>query len=435
MTSCKLSLGWVLVTTFSMSCLGLQNGAGLKPPLGWSTWKTCGDRGCVHDYCDEMEVKEVAEAMIQNGMLDLGYEFVLLDDCWAMGRDPDTNVLVEDPERFPSGMAKLSEWLHERNMKFGLYTSIGNETCSSGGRDIVVPGSEGFFELDAKTFADWQVDYVKLDFCGNMKDPLYGLPRGKAYHEEFASALVGAQGDGSRPIFLEVVAGYWFARDEVAGIANSWRFCEDHHDDWGSTKEALLCLKSQRNRWADVEGMPGGWPYLDLSMVGGEGCGGEEDYVAHCPKQTDDNYKVEWATWGLMQSPIIVSTDVREMTEIMEKAILNQELIQYHQDVDCPGGGLIRHGGDGDEFLFGRQVGESCKDWLIVAVNFGRKGDVNIVVDMGRDLGWAEGTGEVKVRDLWEGEDIGVVEEEEFEVKVGVGGCEVLLFQRWGEEE
>ena len=150
------------MTILATFCLGLQNGAGERPPLGWSTWKTCGDVGCVHDYCDEKEVKAVAEAIIKNGMLDLGYEFVLLDDCWAMGRDVNTNVLLEDPERFPSGMAKLAKWLHSRNMKFGLYTSIGNETCSSGGRDIIVPGSEGFFELDAKTFADWQVDYVKV---------------------------------------------------------------------------------------------------------------------------------------------------------------------------------------------------------------------------------------------------------------------------------
>jgi len=265
-----------------------------------------------------------------------------------------------------------------------------------------------------------------------MKDPAYGLPRGKVYHEEFAKALVKAQGE-ARPIFLEVVAGYWFARDDVADISNSWRFCEDHHDDWESTMEALTCLKSQRNRWVEVEGRPGGWPYLDLSMVGGEGCQGEEDYVAHCPKQTDDNYKVEWATWGVMQSPIIVSTDVREMTEIMEKAILNQELIQYHQDVDCPGGRLIRHEGVREEFLFGRQVGKACGDWLIVAVNFGGKGaKINVVVDMEKDLGWGEGTGEVNVRDVWEGEDIGVVEEgeEEFEVTVRAGGCEVLLFKR-----
>jgi alpha-galactosidase len=280
----------------------LENGAGLKPPLGWSTWKTCGDTACTHDYCDEYEVKSVASAMISTGMLNLGYEYVLLDDCWAMGRDEVSKVLLPDPERFPSGMDGLADWLHARGMKFGIYTSVGNETCSSGGRDIVVPGSEGHFDLDARTFAGWQVDYVKLDYCGNMKNPAYGLPRGKAYHEEFASALLEAQGDsGGRPIFLEVVAGYWFAREEVAGIANGWRFCEDHHDDFGSTEEALMCLKSQRNEWVDVEGKPGGWPYLDLSMIGGEGCRGDDKYVAHCPKQTDGNYKVEWSIWGLMQ--------------------------------------------------------------------------------------------------------------------------------------
>lgn len=94
----------------------------------------------------------------------MGYEYVNLDDCWAYSRDPVTHELTWDAERFPSGMPGLADWLHERGFKFGIYTSVGDSTCSSGGRPITVPGSEGFFEIDAQTFANWGIDYLKMDW-------------------------------------------------------------------------------------------------------------------------------------------------------------------------------------------------------------------------------------------------------------------------------
>jgi alpha-galactosidase len=115
--------------------------------------------------------------MMENGMLSLGWNYLNLDDCWAYTRDNTTNQLTWDPDRFPSGIPYLTNWLHERGFKFGLYTSIGDETCSSGGRPIDIPGSEGYYDQDAQTFADWGVDYVKLDWCGDVKDHFvyYGL--------------------------------------------------------------------------------------------------------------------------------------------------------------------------------------------------------------------------------------------------------------------
>jgi alpha-galactosidase len=97
----------------------MDNGLGLTPPLGWNTWKTCGDADCTHDYCDEHEVKTAAQAMAvrggglgvllsirltpslaqDNGMQALGYVYVNLDDCWAYSRDNVTNQLTWDTER------------------------------------------------------------------------------------------------------------------------------------------------------------------------------------------------------------------------------------------------------------------------------------------------------------------------------------------------
>jgi alpha-galactosidase len=164
----------------------LNNGLGRTPPLGWSTWLTCEDAACTHDYCDENEVKSAATAMQTSGMQEIGWNYVILDDCWAYARDPSSSVLTWDPDRFPSGMPALASWLHERNFSFGLYTSAGNETCSSGGRPITVPGSKGHYPLDTKTFASWGVDYVKLDWCGDVKDQFL---LGKPLHEQVYSIL------------------------------------------------------------------------------------------------------------------------------------------------------------------------------------------------------------------------------------------------------
>jgi alpha-galactosidase len=140
-------------------------------------------QACTHDYCDEYEVKANAQAMLDNGMHAIGFEYVLLDDCWGYGRDPATNQLQWDNDRFPSGMPALADWLHERGLKFGLYTSLGDETCNSGGHPFPIPGSEGYFEIDAQTFASWGVDHVKMDWCGDVKDQFFidGYKHGKDY--------------------------------------------------------------------------------------------------------------------------------------------------------------------------------------------------------------------------------------------------------------
>ena len=104
---------------------------GRVPPLGWSSWKTCGDAACTHDYCDEEEVKSTALAMLSNGMANLDWNYLLLDDCWASPeRNSTSGALTWDKGRFPSGIPDLVSWLHARGLRFGLYTSAGNQTCS-----------------------------------------------------------------------------------------------------------------------------------------------------------------------------------------------------------------------------------------------------------------------------------------------------------------
>jgi len=391
---------------------GLDNGAGKTPPLGWNTWKTCGDPTCGHDICNEAEIKSVAQAMQDNGMQSLGWNYVNLDDCWALKRNETDDTLEWDPERFPSGMPTLIDWLHEKGFKFGLYTSAGNETCSSGGRPNAVPGSRHHYDLDATTFADWGVDYIKLDWCGDIKDEIW---TGHAAHQQFAEAVLAT----NRSMFLEVVAGYWFYLGDISDVANSWRFCEDHKDEWKSTNEAISCRVSQVH---NATGKPGGWAFMDFLNTGGEGC---TPFTApHCPGQTDDEYRTEFAVWSITQSPMIVSTDVRNMTAVMNETLLNQELVEIHQNTSTPPGHLLGEwpcDEPGHCLIWGRRLDEDGSDWLVALTNSGSK-EHTIGVEW-TSLGW-EASASADIRDMWNHTDIGSTTKS-FETQVPTHGTAV----------
>src|ERR1700726_434590 len=122
------------------------------PPMGWNSWNKFG--------CNVSEdlIRQIADAMVASGMKDAGYQYVVIDDCWQVGRDRNGNI-VADPKHFPSGMKALADYVHAKGLKFGLYSDAGTKTCQ--GR----PGSRGYEFQDARQYAAWGVDYLKYDWC------------------------------------------------------------------------------------------------------------------------------------------------------------------------------------------------------------------------------------------------------------------------------
>jgi hypothetical protein len=124
--------------------------------FGLNYFRCTNDLCGLRDRCSEFEVRNKADAMVEQGMLQYGYKWILLDDCWAdHSRDAD-GKLQPNPYQFPSGMKNLARYLHAKGLKLGLYTCVGTETCKKNR-----PGSYGNYELDAQTFADWGVDMVR----------------------------------------------------------------------------------------------------------------------------------------------------------------------------------------------------------------------------------------------------------------------------------
>ena len=123
------------------------------PPMGWNTWNA------FQCECSEALVRETADAMVASGMRDAGYAYLVIDDCWAKKERDLNGNLVADPVKFPGGMKALAAYVHAKGLKFGIYGCAGSKTCAG------YPGGRGHEFQDARTYASWDVDYLKYDWC------------------------------------------------------------------------------------------------------------------------------------------------------------------------------------------------------------------------------------------------------------------------------
>ena len=327
----------------------------LRPLLGWESWCSVGP--CRTDLCTERQVMETVRALRTTGLFAKGYKWVVLDNCWHPTRSAKGR-LVPDPDRFPSGMKHLAGYVHGHGMKFGLYTSAGARTC----HHAWAPGSYGHFDTDARTFASWKLDYVKLDWCDRRT-------RREAAHFNLSRAL-NATG---RPVVLELCRGPYIYRDEwgyARDVAQIWRAARDHHDDFASTlKQAprRVVFRSSPRRRRDPRSSPRrhrdppsqvaalenatrlsgphGWAYGDILMTGGQGCSTRSGLVdpytgimadpskpSHCPKQSEAEYRTEVTLYAILQSPLFLGTDPRNFTKLMADLLLNDDMLFVNQD-------------------------------------------------------------------------------------------------------
>lgn len=159
-----------------------DNGAALTPPMGWSSWNA------FHGNINENLIKETADAMKKSGLLEAGYCYVNLDDCWQSSMRDANGRLQGDLKTFPSGIKSLVKELNKKGFKAGIYSSNGTLTCED------LPASLYNERIDAETFAEWGIEYFKYDFCHNEKIPMEA--------PSFDSIIITAK-DGAQEIKLE----------------------------------------------------------------------------------------------------------------------------------------------------------------------------------------------------------------------------------------
>src|SRR6266700_2680434 len=182
----KLCLSIFFALSLSAAALAQGNavskGLALTPPMGWNSWNKF---AC--NVSDDL-VRGMADAMVKSGMKDAGYQYMVIDDCWQVTRDENGNI-VADPQRFPSGIKALADYVHSLGLKFGIYSDAGTMTCQKR------PGGLGHEYQDALTYASWGVDYLKYDWCNTLT--------GQDARASYANmrAALGASG---RPIVLSI---------------------------------------------------------------------------------------------------------------------------------------------------------------------------------------------------------------------------------------
>ncbi|MFF3488263.1 NPCBM/NEW2 domain-containing protein [Streptomyces sp. NPDC002701] len=273
----------------------------LTPPMGFNNWNST---QCRAEFDEEM-VKGIADIFVDKGLKDAGYEYVNLDDCWALpARDAD-GKLVPDPARFPSGIKAVADYVHAKGLKLGIYTSAGTKTCNDAG----FPGGLGHEYSDARQFADWGVDYLKYDNCNNQ-----GVDARQRY-TTMRDALKAASATTGRPIVYSICEwGENKPWEWAADIGQLWRTTGDISDNWGS----MLSIMKQNLPLARYAG-PGHWNDPDMLEVGNGG-------------MTNTEYRTHFSMWSVMAAPLLIGSDLRSASDETFEILGNEEVIAVDQD-------------------------------------------------------------------------------------------------------
>ena len=198
-----------------------DDGLALTPPMGFNNWNST---FCGAQFNEEM-VKGIADLFVEKGLKDVGYQYINLDDCWALPQRDADGKLVPDPARFPSGIKGVADYVHAKGLKLGIYTSAGTKTCNDAG----FPGALGHEYSDAQQFADWGVDYLKYDNCFNE-----GLDAKQRY-TTMRDALRAASRTTGRPIVYSICDwGGTKPWEWATGVGHLWRTTSDITDRWSS---------------------------------------------------------------------------------------------------------------------------------------------------------------------------------------------------------
>ncbi len=273
------------------------------PPMGWNTWNTFAKD------INEALILQSAEALVSTGLRAAGYEYVVIDDCWALRERDRNGRLVPDPEKFPHGMKYVADAVHAMGLKLGMYSCCGAMTCAE------YPGSLNREYTDARTFARWGVDFLKYDYCFKPA----GL-EGKSLYRRMGLALANS----GRDILFSGCS--WGSDDTHLWIgttgANMWRSTPDIFDSFESVKDLI-------KRQYDIlpYGGIGCFNDMDMLVVGMHGKGNVG--LTGC---TDDEYRLHFAAWCLLASPLMIGCDVRAMDGETKRTLTNRELIAISQD-------------------------------------------------------------------------------------------------------
>jgi alpha-galactosidase len=267
------------------------------PPMGFNNWNAFG--------CDVTEslIEETADKLVSAGLKDLGYQYVNIDDCWSLRERGSDGRLVPDPAKFPSGIKGVADYVHAKGLKLGIYGDAGTKTCAG------FPGSLGHEDVDAQTWADWGVDYLKYDNCNNASDGSQA-----DYIRRYTAMRDALNRTGRRIVYAICEWGTSQPWLWGKGVGQLWRTTGDVNDEWPSLRSII-----EKNVPLAPYAGPGHWNDPDMMEIGNGG-------------MTDIEYRTHMSMWAVMAAPLLIGTDIRTASPATMAILGNREIIAVDQD-------------------------------------------------------------------------------------------------------
>ena len=364
------------------------------PPMGWNSWNHFAGK------VTDAEVRVAADAMVSSGMRDAGYVYINVDDTWQGQRD--TQGRIHPNDRFPD-MKALADYVHSKGLKFGIYSSPGPKTCAG------FEGSYGHEEQDARTYAEWGVDFLKYDLCGlrsimGIYNSQPDWNKANAVMRDAYVKMHKALLKAGRPIVYSICQygsdSVWEWGAEVGG--NLWRTTDDISDSFRSM--ALIGFsQAGLERYAE----PGHWNDPDMLEIGNGG-------------MSADEYRTQMSLWSILAAPLLAGNDLSKMDETTKTILMNREVIAIDQD---------RLGIQGSRLeplqVWMKPLSDGSK--AIALFNFVTDDVPQPITLRFKDIGF---NGSVHARDLWAHKDLGLLRDS-YTVTPPKGGVVMLRVWRW----
>lgn len=349
----------------------IQVGAiALTPAMGWNSWNVFGLR------VTDKDIRDAADMIVSTGLINHGWSYINIDDGWeAAERLPNGEIAAND--KFPD-MVALSDYIHSKGLKFGIYSSPGPKTCGG------YLGSYQHEEQDIKTYEKWGVDYLKYDLCSYLWKTK-GVTK-KAIQEPYIlmnKYIQAANRDIIYSLCQYGMADVWEWGREVGG--NSWRTTWDIVDTWKSVNKLL----NKQKKLAPYAG-PGGWNDPDMLVLGVVGWNTDS---RKC-RLTEDEQRLHFTMWSMLCSPLLLGCDLTKIDPFTMSLITNDDIIALNQDRMGKQAVLIEEKG-------GIQVWKkelANGDIALAFCNLGKKGKFSSY-----DITKASDTKYTHSKDLWTG--------------------------------
>lgn len=373
--------------------------AHLPPTMGWSTWNT------YRVNISEEVVRKQADAMVEKGLKEFGYNYINIDDGFFGGRSKDGNLLIH-PQRFPNGLAPVVNHIHELGLKAGIYSDAGANTCGNFWDNDTIAKGVGLYghdERDVKFFFETLgFDFFKIDFCGG--DPAQNKDHLKLDEKERYTTIRKTIDALGRDDVRINVCRWAFPGTWVSSIGSSWRISADIQPNWNAVKRII-----RDNRYLSAYATGGSFNDMDILEI------------ARGLSETEE--RTQFAMWCMLSSPLLIGCDLTTIPKTSYDLITNEELIAINQDSLCLQARIVRV--DRDAYLYVKDLKTLNGNKRAVAIcNFSDEARLFRFNASEIDLG-----GTIKVRDVINRKDLNDVTNESFSFMVNPRDTRVFVLE------